>query len=221
MGEVMNGFMQKGSFELLLGRVTYEHMAAHWPDAPAEEQPEVMNSARKHVATRTLDGTEWENSTVIEGDVAEFVRGLKSEDGPEIQVHGSGRLVQTLLEADLVDEFRLWIYPVLLGEGKRLFADGTAPAGLKLVETRTARTGPSSLGTNAAVTSRRGRSWAADNRASDDGRQKPDVAVEPTPQPIARLTNPRAVVRESPTLSPESSPATSQPWPCLGPARPT
>ena len=142
MGEVMNGFMREGGFEMLLGRITYEHMAAHWPNAPAEEQPEVMNKNRKHVASRTLKAPQWENSTVIKGDVVDYVKTLRKSDGAEIQVHGSGNLVQTLLKHDLVDEFRLWIYPVLLGEGKRLFAGGTVPAGLKLVETRTAESGP-------------------------------------------------------------------------------
>jgi dihydrofolate reductase len=81
------------------------------------------------------------NSTLIDGDVAEGVARLKRESGPEIQVHGSGNLMQTLLEADLVDEFRLWFFPLVLGTGKRLFADGAVPVGLKLVDSTTSTTG--------------------------------------------------------------------------------
>jgi len=84
---------------------------------------------------------EWSNSTLIKGDVAEQVAKLKNEAGPEIQVHGSGNLIQTLLEHDLVDEYRLWIFPLVLGSGKRIFEDGTIPAGLKLVDSRTFTTG--------------------------------------------------------------------------------
>jgi hypothetical protein len=91
-----------------------------------------LNSATKYVASRTLDEVEWSNSILLEGDVAEQVARLKDEDGPEIQVHGSWDLIQTLLEHDLVDEYRLWIFPVVLGSGKRLFGDGTIPKGLRL-----------------------------------------------------------------------------------------
>ena len=101
----------------------------------------MLNNARKYVASRTLDALEWQNSTLLEGDVAEAVARLKEDDGPEIQVHGSGNLVQTLLEHDLVDEFRLWIFPVVLGTGKRLFADGAIPRGLKLADSETSTTG--------------------------------------------------------------------------------
>jgi dihydrofolate reductase len=135
MGEVMGG-----PFDLLLGRRTYEIFAAHWPhsDEPGAEE---LNSARKYVASRTLDSVEWNNSTLLEGDVAEAVTKLKQEDGPEIQVHGSGDLLQTLLEHDLVDEFRIMIFPVVLGTGKRLFAEGAVPAGLTLAESAMSTTG--------------------------------------------------------------------------------
>ncbi|MGH3042603.1 MAG: dihydrofolate reductase family protein [Gaiellaceae bacterium] len=135
MGEVMGR-----PFDLLLGRKTYEIFAAHWPhvDEPGAEQ---LNSARKYVASRTLDSVEWNNSTLLEGDAAEAIAKLKQEDGPEIQVHGSWNLIQTLLEHDLVDEFRLMIFPVVLGTGKRLFADGAVPAGLGLAESATSATG--------------------------------------------------------------------------------
>ena len=109
---------ESGPYELLLGRGTYEIFAAHWPfdEGPIADH---LNSTRKHVASRTRDELEWSNSTLIAGDVAEYVADLKRQDGPEIQVHGSPGLIQTLLENDLIDEFRLWIFPVVLGGGKR------------------------------------------------------------------------------------------------------
>ena len=120
-------------YELLLGRGTYEIFAAHWPyaDGPIADR---LNGTRKHVASTTLEQVEWNNSTLIPGDVAEYVAALKSQDGPEIQVHGSPGLIQTLLEHDLIDEYRMWIFPVVIGPGKRFFGDGTIPAALKLVE---------------------------------------------------------------------------------------
>jgi dihydrofolate reductase len=139
MGQQMGEAMSK-PFALLLGRKTYEIFAAHWPhtDEPGAAE---LNSATKYVASKTLDKVEWSNSVLIEGDVAEQVARLKEEDGPEIQVHGSSDLIQTLLEADLVDEFRLMIFPLVLGSGKRLFADGAVPAALKLVDSKASSTG--------------------------------------------------------------------------------
>jgi dihydrofolate reductase len=84
---------------------------------------------------------DWHNSTLIEGDVAEYVATLKSQDGPEIQVHGSPGLIQTLLEHDLIDEFRMWIFPVVIGAGKRFFGDGTIPVALKLLDSKVSKTG--------------------------------------------------------------------------------
>jgi dihydrofolate reductase len=122
-------------FDLVLGRKTYEIFAAHWPhtDEPGAAE---LNSATKHVASRTLTELEWDNSRLIEGDVAEGIRALKQEDGPELQVHGSGNLIQTLLEHRLVDEFRLMIAPLVLGTGKRLFGDGATPAGFEVTSSR-------------------------------------------------------------------------------------
>src|SRR5918999_2737399 len=128
-------------FDLLLGRKTYEIFAAHWPHVRDQPGAAELNSARKYVASRTLDSVEWENSTLLEGDVAEAVARIKEEDGPEIQVHGSSDLIQTLLKADLVEELRLMIFPLVLGTGKRLFGDGAVPAGLKLAESTTSTTG--------------------------------------------------------------------------------
>jgi dihydrofolate reductase len=127
-------------YDLLLGRGTYEIFAAHWPydEGPIADE---LNSARKHVASRTLDRVEWNNSALITGDVAEYVAGLKQSDGPEIQVHGSPGLIQTLLRHDLVDQFRVWTYPLVIGTGKRLFADGTIPAALKLLDSKVSTTG--------------------------------------------------------------------------------
>lgn len=136
MGELMGA-----PFDLLLGRKTYEIFAAHWPHVPDQPGAEELNSARKYVASRTLDNVEWNNSTLLEGDVAEAVAKIKQEEGPEIQVHGSSDLIQTLLEHDLIDEFRLMIFPVVLGTGKRIFGDGAPPAGLELTDSATSSTG--------------------------------------------------------------------------------
>ena len=138
--EMMQGVAESAPYELLLGRGTYEIFAAHWPhdEGPIADQ---LNGTRKHVASTTLDRVEWNNSTLIGGDVAEYVARLKEEDGPEIQVHGSPGLIQTLLRHDLIDEYRIWIFPVLLGTGKRAFADGTIPAALKLVGSKVSKTG--------------------------------------------------------------------------------
>jgi dihydrofolate reductase len=139
MGEKMAELMGR-PYDLLLGRRTYEIFAAHWPKVEPPEDGG-LNAARKYVASRTLDSLEWSNSTLLEGDVAEAVSALKAEDGPEIQVHGSGNLLQTLFQHDLVDQLQLLIFPVVLGTGHRLFADGVVPAGLKLVDSSVFSTG--------------------------------------------------------------------------------
>jgi dihydrofolate reductase len=114
---------------------------AHWPHVTDDPGAEALNSATKYVASRALEKVEWSNATLIEGDVAEQVAKLKNEDGPDIQVHGSSNLIQTLLEHDLVDEYRLWVFPVVLGSGKRVFADGALPRRLRLVDSKTSSTG--------------------------------------------------------------------------------
>lgn len=128
---------------LLVGRRTYDIFAATWPLAEADDPiGSKMNSVRKYVASRTLDTVSWQNSTLLTGDAAEAVRSLKQEsDGGEIQVHGSGDLIQTLIEHDLVDEFHVLVFPVLVGSGKRLFGKGTVPAGLKLLDTTSSDSG--------------------------------------------------------------------------------
>jgi dihydrofolate reductase len=140
MGQVMDDFMGK-PFDLVLGRKTYEIFAAYWPHATDEQGAKPLNDATKHVASRTLKALEWQNSVLIEGEVSEGVAALKKEEGPELQVHGSGNLIQTLLRHELIDEFRLWTFPVVVGRGKRLFSDGTIPAGLKLVDSTVSSTG--------------------------------------------------------------------------------
>ena len=138
--EMMGQMAEAEPYELLLGRGTYEIFAAHWPydEGPIADR---LNGTRKHVASTTLDRLEWNNSTLIAGDVPEYVAALKSTDGPEIQVHGSPGLIQTLLEHDLIDEYRLWIFPLVIGTGKRFFDDGASPAALKLVDSKVSGTG--------------------------------------------------------------------------------
>jgi dihydrofolate reductase len=119
---------------LLLGRRTYDIFATTWPLAKADDPIGAkMNSLPKHVASRTLDVVSWQNSTLLTGDTGEAVARLKQGEGGEIQVHGSGLLVQTLLRHDLIDEFHLLVFPVVLGSGKRLFGAGTVPSRLKTV----------------------------------------------------------------------------------------
>jgi dihydrofolate reductase len=132
MGKVM-GKQISGSFDLLLGRKTYEIFAAYWPTQGPAEIAVPFNKATKYVATRTLKDLMWQNSRVITGDLVAEIRKLKAQDGPPLQVHGSGNLVQTLMKHDLVDEFWLKIYPVTLGSGKKLFAEGTIPAAFRLI----------------------------------------------------------------------------------------
>jgi dihydrofolate reductase len=135
MGESMSR-----PFDLVLGRRTYEIFAAHWPQSE-EPGAEPLNAATKHVASRTLTSLDWENSRLIEGEVPEGIRALKAQDGPELQVHGSANLIQTLLGHGLIDELRLWIFPLALGEGKRMFDDGTVPAGFELTSSDASTTG--------------------------------------------------------------------------------
>ena len=140
MGEVM-GEATSRPFAMVLGRKTYDIMAAYWPQAGEEAGGKVFNNATKYVASRGEPTLEWSNSVLIDGDAAEGIAELKREDGPELQVHGSGNLIQTLLRHNLVDQYRLWTFPLVIGSGKRLFSDGTIPAGLKLVDSKVSSTG--------------------------------------------------------------------------------
>jgi dihydrofolate reductase len=142
MTSVLGSINDAGAY--LLGRRTYEIFAAYWPNAPEEEQAvaEPLNTKPKYVASTTLENPlEWQNSTVLEGDVSEAVAALKQEDGADIHVIGSLDFVKTLLEHDLVDEFRLMIDPVLLGGGKRLIADDAKLRALRLVDAQPTTTG--------------------------------------------------------------------------------
>jgi dihydrofolate reductase len=141
MGEIITESTLRAE-ALLLGRKTYEIFAAHWPRVSDDDPVAAkLNGVPKYVASRTLAEVTWNNSTLIQGDVAEAVGRLKEQPGGEIQVMGSGDLVQTLMEHDLVDEYRLWVFPVVIGAGKRLFGRGTLPAAMKLVDTKTSSTG--------------------------------------------------------------------------------
>jgi dihydrofolate reductase len=133
-----------GAGGFLLGRRTYESLAAYWPTAPEEEQvvAEPLNTKPKYVASRTLgEPLEWNNSSLVQGDVVEAVGALKQENGGDLHVIGSAQLVITLIEYDLVDEFRLMIDPVLLGGGKRLFPDDGALRSLRMVQSQVTTTG--------------------------------------------------------------------------------
>ena len=128
---------------LLLGRKTYEIFAAHWPRVtdPGNPIAVALNTMPKYVVSRTLHKVEWHNSSLIQGDVVNEVATLKRRHGREVSVQGSSQLAQTLIENDLIDEYRLSYYPIVLGTGKRLFGPGTVPAALTLTGTKTTSTG--------------------------------------------------------------------------------
>jgi dihydrofolate reductase len=126
-------------FDLLLGRRTYEIFKSFWPQQK-DPTGDAINSATKYVATNRPVGTDW-NTVRLEGDVADAIRKLKAGSGPQLQVHGSATLIQTLLKADLVDELWLKIFPVTVGSGRRLFADGTSYAGFELIESSASPSG--------------------------------------------------------------------------------
>ena len=135
LGNVMNEQMSR-PFDLLLGRKTYDIFASYWPNHNDVNDPVAsgINKAKKYVASHATLKFDWENSIQLASDVVGEIEKLKSQDGPELQVHGSGNFIQTLLKHDLVDEFWLKIYPVTLGSGKRLFAEGTIPAAFRLTK---------------------------------------------------------------------------------------
>jgi len=141
MGGSMSGFDGKDR-ELVLGRRTYEIFEAYWPYQPSDHPvAQTLNAARKYVASRTLKDLQWNNSTPLHGDVAAAVAALKTEAGPDLQIIGSANLIQTLQAAALIDEYNVWIFPVVLGRGKRLFETGAKPSALRLASSRTSTTG--------------------------------------------------------------------------------
>jgi dihydrofolate reductase len=149
--------------DLLLGRRTYEIFAGYWPNDPESAIGKPLNDATKYVASRSRPSLDWGPSVLIE-DAAEGVAALKQEDGPGLQVHGSANLAQTLIRHGLVDEFHLWVFPVVLGKGKRLFDDGTVPASLRLVDSRSPRPACSWAPTSPPAKSSRARSRGEDRQ---------------------------------------------------------
>jgi dihydrofolate reductase len=140
MGQTMDELMQRAE-ALLLGRKTYEIFISYWPHQSDEDPMAAkLNAMPKYVASRTLDSADWNNTTLLGGDLADEVRKLKDEHD-EINVAGSGNLIQSLLREDLVDELQLLVFPVLIGTGKRLFGEGTIPRGLRLADSKTSDSG--------------------------------------------------------------------------------
>ncbi|HQR24503.1 MAG TPA: dihydrofolate reductase family protein [Steroidobacteraceae bacterium] len=141
MAQSMVGFDGRDR-ELVLGRKTYEIFEAHWPYQPADDPTaQSLNAARKHVASRTLRSLDWNNSTLLGDDVVAAVAQLKRQPGSDLQIIGSGNLIQTLQAAALIDEYNLWIFPVVLGRGKRLFEATAKPAAMRLVSSKVSGTG--------------------------------------------------------------------------------
>ena len=141
MGASMDGFDGKDR-ELVLGRRTYEIFEAHWPYQPADDPiARTFNATRKYVASRTLKKVEWNNATLLPGDAAAAIAALKAQPGADLQIIGSGHLIQSLRAASLIDEYNVWTFPVVLGRGKRLFEEGATPGGLRLLSSRASRSG--------------------------------------------------------------------------------
>ncbi len=138
LGQVMAEHMSQ-PFDLLLGRKTFELFASYWPYHP--EEGVGINQATKYVASTTLTSHEWQKTVFLKGNLADEIKRLKGQDGPELQVHGSGNLIQTLMKHDLIDEFWLTIFPITLGMGKRLFGQGTIPASYALLDAKSLPSG--------------------------------------------------------------------------------
>lgn len=141
MSRTMDEFMGQ-PFELLLGRRTYDIFAAYWPTATVDQEVAgPFNRTIKHVVSREPIELSWQNSELITGDVVRQLEQLKQQAGQDLWVHGSGDLIQTLLANDLIDRMHLWTFPVTVGSGKRLFAEGTQPRSLRLTDTKISTTG--------------------------------------------------------------------------------
>ena len=142
--EMMENFMSEfmlSPFELLLGRRTYEIFAAHWPYIKDDPVADKFNAIKKYVVSKTVNKLDWKNSFLIKDNVVHEIGKLKEQDGPELQVHGSGNLIKTLVERNLVDLFNIWTFPVVVGRGKQMFGEGTKASCLKLVDVRSSSTG--------------------------------------------------------------------------------
>jgi dihydrofolate reductase len=128
--------------ELVLGRKTYQIFEAYWPYQPKDDPiARTLNAAKKHVASRTLAELHWNNSTLLHGDIVPAINALKAQPGPDLQIIGSGNLIQTLQAASLIDEYNVWTFPVVLGRGKRLFDETAKPSALRLVRSQVSTTG--------------------------------------------------------------------------------
>lgn len=135
------GFDGKGR-ELVLGRKTYQIFEAYWPYQPVDHPiAKSLNAAKKYVASRTLTELRWNNATLLQGDVVSAILALKAQPGPDLQIIGSGHLIQTLQAASIIDEYNLWTFPVVLGRGKRLFSETARPVALRLVRSQVSTTG--------------------------------------------------------------------------------
>lgn len=141
MGEVMTKIMEL-PFELLLGKLTYDIFAAYWPQTKSDPLvANKFNSTRKYVISDKQAELSWQHSSLITGDVVTAIKKLKEENSPDLWVHGSGNLIQTLLAHGLIDEMHVWIFPVTVGSGKRLFAEGTQASGFTLIDSKVSTTG--------------------------------------------------------------------------------
>jgi dihydrofolate reductase len=142
--EIMVNVMKKkmeNPYELLLGRRSYEILASHWPHVKDDPEADRLNSTRKYVVSHKDMELKWQNSVMVTGDVVTKIRKLLEQNGPDLWVHGSGNLIQTLLANNLVHTMHTWTFPVVVGEGKRLFAEGTRAEGLKLIDSHISTTG--------------------------------------------------------------------------------
>ncbi|MEO1398446.1 MAG: dihydrofolate reductase family protein [Pseudomonadota bacterium] len=128
-------------YDILFGRQTYDIFAGHWPNAPRSDLGDRLNAAQKYVATSQTPPLSWENSQVLSGELAKEVQELKHQDGPLLQVHGSSAFIQMLQAHDLIDEFRIWTFPVVVGAGKRLFEGTAAPRTYALTRAETLENG--------------------------------------------------------------------------------
>ncbi|WP_395377568.1 dihydrofolate reductase family protein [Marinicella sp. W31] len=137
--EVMQQVMTEAMadpYDILLGRKTYDIFASHWPSVNSDNPvSEIMNNAQKYIVTSSQEDLSWNNSIPVQGEIPTEIAKLKQQDGPLLQIHGSGQLIQALLKHNLIDELRLWTFPVTVGGGKRLFESGSIPTRFELIKT--------------------------------------------------------------------------------------